>query len=75
MKIQFLVRHLTDEGRLIEVPEDNPYYTRVRPFPSGFDSEEEAQAEIEKFFATKDKYSWHGLQLVILKTYSQDYST
>ena len=70
MKIRYCVKQLTDEGRLVDAPFSYETYEGFDPI--GYDTEEEAEKEMEDFFNEKPKYDYIGIELVICKVYKED---
>lgn len=54
MKVFYYVKQLTDEGRLIDVPEYGPHYAPVDPFPTGYETEADAHAAIARYFEANE---------------------
>lgn len=68
MKSFYYVKQLTDEGRLIDVPEYGPHYDPTDPFPSGYLIELDAEIAIANYFAANE---YAGDRLVIVKIYQR----
>lgn len=66
MKNKFIVQQLTDEGRIIDVPNKSYFSTDSGPFLDGYETEAEAEAAIIDY---SKKESWQRYRLTILKIY------